>query len=88
MRLCSLIVEVKAMDSIRGRLSALVGRDVCVALIDGTQVTHCQLVSAFCRGVATAWIVDGGDDVFVPVEAITEVWEVDGSVGQPLRRAA
>ncbi len=76
------------MDSIRGRLAALVGRDVCVALVDGTRVTHCQLVSAFCRGVATAWIVDGGDDVFVPVEAITEVWAIDGSVGQSHRRAA
>ena len=79
---------VKVMDPIPGRLAALVGRDVCVALVDGTRVAHCQLVSAFCRGVATAWIVDGGEDVFLPVQAISDVWQVDGAVGQPRRRAA
>jgi hypothetical protein len=81
-------VEVKVMDSIRGRLAALVGRDVGVAFVDGTRLTNCQLVSAFCRGVATAWIVDRGDDLFVPVEAITDVWDADGSVGPTHRRAA
>jgi len=67
------------MDSLRGRLAALVGRGVGLALVDGTRLDDCQLVSQpRARGVGTAWIVHGGDDVFVPVEAIADVWEVCG----------
>jgi hypothetical protein len=68
-------VEVKVMDSISGRLAALVGNDMSVSLVDGTRIDHCQLVS-FSRRLTTAWIVHDGDDVFVPVEAITEVSDV------------
>ncbi len=64
------------MDSLRGRLAALVGRGVSLTLVDGTRLDDCQLVSQpRVRGVGTAWIVHSGDDVFVPVEAIADVWE-------------
>jgi hypothetical protein len=65
-----------AMDSLRGRLQALVGRDVGLALVDGTRLDDCELVSQpRARRIGTAWIVHGGHDVFVPVEAIADVWE-------------
>jgi hypothetical protein len=69
-----------AMDSLRGRLAALVGRGVSVALVDGTRLDDCWLVSQpRARSVGTAWIVHGGDDLFVPVEAIADVWEASGA---------
>ena len=73
------------MDALPGRLAALVGRGVSLALVDGTRLDDCQLVSQpRAHGVRTAWIVHGGDDVFVPVEVIADVWEVCGT----RRRAA
>jgi hypothetical protein len=71
------IVEVKAMGSLRDRLSALIGKNVDLALDDGTRLDNCQLVSLpRRRHIGTAWIVNGGDDAFVAVDAITEFWEV------------
>ena len=67
------------MDSVRGRLAGLVGRGVSLALVDGARLDDCRLVSQPCaRWVGTAWIVHGGDDVFVPVDAIADVWEAGG----------
>jgi hypothetical protein len=65
------------MESIRDRLSVLIGRKVDLALDDGTRLDGCQLVSLpRSRHVRTAWIVHGGDDAFVAVDAITDIWEV------------
>ena len=71
------------MDSIRSRLAALVGSDVSVSLLDGTRLDECQLVS-FSRRLTTAWLVHRGGDVFVPIDAITDVWDV-GRAGPPNR---
>jgi hypothetical protein len=71
------------MDSLRDRLAALVGRGVSLALVDGTRLDDCRLVSQpRARWVGTAWIVHGGDDVFVPVDAIADVWEAGGACSQ------
>jgi hypothetical protein len=68
------------MDELRGRLRALVGRDVRLSLLDGTVLDGCELVSQpRHRRVGTAWIVHEGDDVFVPVEAIADVSESGGA---------
>jgi hypothetical protein len=75
------------MDPVRDRLAVLVGRDVCVGLADGTQLDDCQLVSS-SRRVATVWIVHRGDDVFVPIDAIAEVWEAGRAIRPASRRAA
>jgi hypothetical protein len=65
------------MNSIRDRLMTLVGNDVDLALEDGTRIDDCQLVSLFrSRRVGTAWIFRNGDDAFVPVDDIIDVWEV------------
>jgi hypothetical protein len=65
------------MNSIRNRLAALVGSNVDLALEDGTRIDDCQLVSLFrSRRVGTAWIFRNGDDVFLPVDTIIDVWEI------------
>lgn len=79
-------LEVKVMDSMRGRLAALVGVDVSVRLVDGTRPNDCQLVS-FSRRVDTAWFLHSDADVFVTIDAITDVWEVAQAV-RPSSRAA
>jgi hypothetical protein len=81
------LMEVKAMDSIRGRLAALVGRDVCVSLVDGTRIDDCQLVSFSCRAT-TAWIFHCGDDVFLPIDAVMDVWDAGRAVRPTRSRAA
>ena len=75
------------MDSIRSRLAALVGSDVSVSLLDGTRLDDCQLVS-FSRRLTTAWLVHSGCDVFVPIDTITDVWDVSRAVRPTRSRAA
>jgi hypothetical protein len=65
------------MNSIRDRLAALVGNNVDLALEDGTRIDDCQLVSLVRNHrVGTVWIFRNGDDAFVPVDAIIDVWEI------------
>lgn len=58
------------------QLTSLEGRQVNLALTDGSRVDDCQLVSAGRRGVAPVWLFSNGSDVFVPVESVIDVWEV------------
>ena len=52
----------------------LEGRRVSLALIDGSRLDDCELVSVG-HGAATLWLYVNGDDVFVPVVDITDAWE-------------
>ena len=61
-------------------LRTLEGRMVSVALADGSRIDDVSLVSA--RGTKL-WIFDGGEDTFVPVVRVLDVWEA-----QPLYSAA
>jgi hypothetical protein len=58
------------------------GRQVNVALADGSRLDDCQLVSAARRNTTTLWLYSG-QDVFVPLDQIVDLWEA-----APLRRAA
>lgn len=60
------------------------GRQVHVALRDGTRIDDCQLVSSGRNSVDTLWLFADGEDVFVPFEDVIDLWPVDGRV----RRAA
>jgi hypothetical protein len=52
------------------------GHHVLVRLEDGSRL-DCELVSSARRGAATVWLQDDhGDDLFVPVSAITDVRQV------------
>jgi hypothetical protein len=61
-------------------LRTLEGRMVHVALADGSRMDDVALVSA--RGT-TLWVFAGGEDAFVPVAGVVDVWEA-----QRLRSAA
>lgn len=55
-------------------LRTLEGRMVHLALADGSRIDDVALVSA--RGTKL-WIFAGGEDAFVPVDRVLEVWEAE-----------
>jgi hypothetical protein len=57
------------------RLMLLEGRQVGVALIDGTRIDDAQLVSSGRGRVRTLWVFTNGEDAFVPLLAVVDVWE-------------
>ena len=57
-------------------LYSLEGRQVSVALRDGIRIDDCQLVSAPRANAETLWLFSNGDDVFVDVTDVIDVWEV------------
>lgn len=57
-------------------LHVLEGRQVSVALRNGSRIDDCQLVSAPRAGTETVWLFTNGDDLFVSVTDLLEVWEV------------
>jgi len=64
----------------RRQLRSLEGRTVHVALAGGTRLDDVELVSA---RRSTCWVFVNGEDVFVPVADVIEVWE-----SEPVRSAA
>jgi hypothetical protein len=57
-------------------LRSLEGRQVSVALADGSRIDDCQLVSVGRPGVRTLWVFCNGADTFVPLPDVLEVWEL------------
>jgi len=57
-------------------LRCLEGRQVSVALSDGSRIDDCQLVSAGRPGVRTLWVISNGADTFVPLPDVLDVWEL------------
>ncbi|MGH9277121.1 MAG: hypothetical protein ACRD12_03290 [Acidimicrobiales bacterium] len=64
----------------RKELRGLEGRTVNLALIDGSRLDDVALVSARSR---TVWIYTNGEDAFLPVDNVVDVWE-----SLPVRSAA
>jgi hypothetical protein len=64
----------------RRELHLLEGRAVNLALSDGSRLDDVALLSARSR---TLWIFDGGEDRFVPVADVIDVWP-----SSPVRSAA
>jgi hypothetical protein len=60
----------EALRSVRG----LEGRNVSVALTDGTRIDDCQLVSTGRGRTATLWLYSG-QDIFVSHDQVIDVWE-------------
>jgi len=58
------------------RMIQLEGRQVGVAVADGSSIGDCQLVSACRPGVRTLWVFTNGLDAFVPLSAVRDVWEI------------
>jgi hypothetical protein len=50
---------------------------VSVALRNGSRIDDCQLVSApRAHRTGTVWLFSNGDDLFVSVTDVVDVWEV------------
>jgi hypothetical protein len=54
---------------------ALEGQQVCVSLFDGSRLDDAQLVSVARRGVDSVWLFFNGDDIFVPLPQVVDLWE-------------
>jgi hypothetical protein len=55
-------------------LRQLEGRNVHISLSDGSRYDDVALVSARAR---TLWIFTGGEDTFLPVDQVIDVWEAE-----------
>jgi hypothetical protein len=56
-------------------LRSLEGRQVSIALADGSRLDAVTLVSAGRGRTPTVWLFDGGIDVFVPRTSVIDAWE-------------
>lgn len=66
-------------------LRELEGREVCLALANGSRIDDCSLVSAGRGRAETLWIFINGHDVFIPIADVVDVWQ---ATPVPGRRAA
>jgi hypothetical protein len=60
----------------RNHLAALEGRQVNVALRDGSRIDDCQLVSTGRARMASIWLVANDTDTFVALDDVADIWEV------------
>jgi hypothetical protein len=58
-------------------LHLIKGRQVNVALQDGTSIHDCNLVSSGRKRVESLWLVADGEDVIVALDDVVDVWETD-----------
>jgi hypothetical protein len=59
----------------RNQLAALEGRQVNVALRDGSRIDDCQLVSTGRTRVASIWLFANDTDTFVALGDVADIWE-------------
>jgi hypothetical protein len=62
----------------RNQFRSFEGRTVSLALVDGTRLDECQLVSAGRHGTGTLWLYGNGADRFVELDAVVDLWESSG----------
>jgi hypothetical protein len=55
------------------------GRQVNVALRDGTRLDDCNLVSTGRNCVDNMWLFTNGEDLFVALDDVVDVWETDAN---------
>ena len=58
-------------------LRLIEGRQVSVALRDGTRIDDCSLVSSGRNQVENLWLFINGEDVFIPTSDVVDVWVTD-----------
>jgi hypothetical protein len=58
-----------------GQVRELEGRQVSLALVDGSRIDDCSLVSVGRGRTTTVWIFTNGEDAFVDVSDVVDVWE-------------
>jgi hypothetical protein len=57
------------------RLRSLEGRQVVVALSDGTHLDRCSLVASARDHVDRLWLTRDGEDLVVPLWDVVDIWE-------------
>lgn len=57
-------------------LRMLEGRRVGISLTGGRRIDDCQLVSAARSRRRTVWVFTDGEDAFVPLDEVVDLWEV------------
>jgi hypothetical protein len=60
----------------------LEGRRVSVALVDGSRIDDCELVSAGHHGAKSLWLYTNGADIFVSLADVTDLWEIPPGPGR------
>jgi hypothetical protein len=63
-------------DRLRVLTRYLEGRRVGVALLDGSRLDDCELVSAGHAGDQSLWLYSNGADANVAILDVIDVWEV------------
>jgi hypothetical protein len=63
------------------RLRALEGRQVGLALRDGSRIDDCQLIAAGRNRARTVWVFVEGRDTFLRLEHVVDLWEVVSDPG-------
>jgi hypothetical protein len=63
-------------EQIHQTLRHLEGRQVGLVLTDGSRILDAQLISAGRPGLSSVWILIDGTDNFIPLLAVTQVWEI------------
>lgn len=64
------------------QLRVLEGRQVGLALRDGSRIDDCQLVSAGRAGARSMWIFTQGLDVFLSLDDLVDAWEMRPTGGR------
>ena len=63
----------------KAQLRMLEGRQVSIALRNGSRIDNCQLVSSGRTYVPHIWLFSNGADTFVPLEEVVDLWAVQGA---------
>ena len=63
----------------RTKLRHLEGRQISLALVDGSRIDDAALVSSGRGATTTIWIHMNRQDEFIPMSHIIEVWECDNT---------
>jgi hypothetical protein len=59
------------------RLRSMEGTIVNVELCDGSRIERCRLVSSGRANVGTLWLAAAGEDLFVRLGEVSDVWHAD-----------
>jgi hypothetical protein len=63
-------------EQIHVALRHLEGRRISLVLTDGSRILDAQLISAGRPGLSSVWVLVDGTDNFIPLMAVSEVWEI------------